>query len=43
VLTLTLKVVRRALQLSAVDFGITEGLRTVERQKQLVAEGKARR
>jgi phage tail protein X len=37
------KVVRRALQLSAVDFGITEGLRSVERQKQLVAEGKARR
>lgn len=35
------KVVRRALQLSAVDFGITEGLRSVERQKQLVAEGKS--
>lgn len=35
------KVVRRALQLSPVDFGITEGLRTVERQEQLVAEGKS--
>lgn len=33
------KVVRLALELSPVDFGITEGLRTVERQKQLVAEG----
>ncbi|WP_407714994.1 MULTISPECIES: M15 family metallopeptidase [Enterobacter] len=36
-----LKVVRRALELSPVDFGITEGLRTIERQKQLVAEGKS--
>lgn len=35
------KVARRALELSPVDFGITEGLRTVERQKQLVAEGKS--
>ncbi|MBL5927841.1 M15 family metallopeptidase [Enterobacter asburiae] len=35
------KVVRRALELSPVDFGITEGLRTIERQKQLVAEGKS--
>ncbi|EOO9467045.1 M15 family metallopeptidase, partial [Escherichia coli] len=34
-------VVRRALELSEVDFGITEGLRTKERQKQLVAEGKS--
>ena len=33
------KIVRRALQLSPVDFGITEGLRTVERQRQLVAAG----
>ena len=32
-------VTRRALQLSPVDFGITEGLRTVERQKQMVAQG----
>ena len=35
------KVVRLALELSPVDFGITEGLRTVERQKHLVAEGKS--
>ncbi|EJY0635090.1 M15 family metallopeptidase [Salmonella enterica subsp. enterica serovar Schwarzengrund] len=35
------KIVRRALQLSSVDFGITEGLRTVERQRQLVAAGKS--
>lgn len=35
------KVVRRALQLSPVDFGITEGLRTIERQRQLVAAGKS--
>ncbi|BEC38787.1 peptidase M15 [Escherichia coli] len=34
-------VVRRALELTEVDFGITEGLRTRERQKQLVAEGKS--
>ena len=35
------RVVRRALALSPVDFGISEGLRTLERQKQLVAEGKS--
>lgn len=35
------KIVRLALQLSPVDFGITEGLRTVERQRQLVAAGKS--
>lgn len=35
------KIVRRALQLSPVDFGITEGLRTVERQRQLIAAGKS--
>lgn len=35
------KLARRALDLSPVDFGITEGLRTQERQKQLVAEGKS--
>lgn len=34
-------VVRRALELSSVDFGITEGLRTQERQKQLYADGKS--
>ncbi|WP_390900426.1 M15 family metallopeptidase [Serratia fonticola] len=35
------KVARRALELSPVDFKITEGLRTVERQRQLVAERKS--
>lgn len=35
------KVVRQALALSTMDFGITEGLRTKERQKQLLAEGKS--
>lgn len=34
-------VARRALELSSVDFGITEGLRTQDRQKQLYAEGKS--
>ena len=33
------RIARRALELSPVDFGITEGLRTVERQRQLVAAG----
>lgn len=34
-------VVNRAIELTEVDFGITEGLRTKERQEQLVAEGKS--
>lgn len=34
-------VARRALELSPVDFTVTEGLRTQERQRQLVAEGKS--
>lgn len=33
------KLVRRALEVSAVDFGITEGLRSAERQKEMVAGG----
>ena len=33
------RIARRALELSPVDFGITEGMRTLERQKQLVAAG----
>ena len=33
------KVVRRAIELTPIDFTITEGLRTVERQKALVAAG----
>lgn len=36
------KVVRRALQLSPLDFAVTEGRRTVERQAQLVAAGASR-
>lgn len=33
------EVVKRALQLSTVDFTVTEGLRTLARQRQLVAAG----
>jgi peptidoglycan L-alanyl-D-glutamate endopeptidase CwlK len=33
------RVVRRALELSEVDFTVLEGLRTLERQKELVAAG----
>jgi peptidoglycan L-alanyl-D-glutamate endopeptidase CwlK len=35
------KVVERAIELSTVDFGVTEGLRTVETQKKYVAAGKS--
>ncbi|EIH5523633.1 M15 family metallopeptidase, partial [Escherichia coli] len=35
------KVTRRALEISEVDFGITEGLRSRYRQKQLVTTGKS--
>lgn len=34
-------VVKRAIELTEVDFGITEGLRSKERQAKLVAEGKS--
>lgn len=33
------RVVHRAITLTPVDFGITEGLRTKERQRQLVKQG----
>lgn len=33
------KVVRLAITLTEVDFGVTEGVRTVERQRELVAKG----
>lgn len=33
------KVVRLAITLTEVDFGVTEGMRTVERQRELVAKG----
>lgn len=36
------KVVKRAIALTPVDFGITEGLRTLETQKKYVAEGKSK-
>lgn len=36
------KVVRRALELSTVDFSVAEGVRSYARQKQLFDEGKSR-
>ena len=33
------KVVRRAIELTDIDFGVTEGLRSLEKQKELVAKG----
>lgn len=36
------KVVRRALELSKVDFSVTEGLRTYSRQQELFKAGKSR-
>ncbi len=36
-----LQVTQRALQLSIIDFGITEGRRSIERQKQLFSQGKS--
>lgn len=35
------RVVERAIELTPYDFGITEGVRTLEVQKQYVAEGKS--
>lgn len=35
-------VVRRALEISTSDFAVIEGLRTLERQRQLVASGASR-
>lgn len=32
-------VVRRAIEITQIDFGVIEGIRTVERQKELVAKG----
>lgn len=37
-----IRVVKRAIEITHVDFGITEGLRTKERQRQLVAQGASR-
>lgn len=36
------RVVRRAIEITPIDFRVTEGLRTLERQKQLKAEGKSK-
>lgn len=36
------KVVKRAIELTPVDFGITEGRRTLETQKKYVASGKSK-
>lgn len=33
------KVVERAIELTEIDFGVTEGLRTIERQRELVRAG----
>ena len=33
--------VKKAIELSTVDFGVTEGVRDFERQKKLVAEGRS--
>jgi peptidoglycan L-alanyl-D-glutamate endopeptidase CwlK len=34
-------VVERAIHITPIDFGVSEGVRTVERQRELVAEGKS--
>jgi len=36
------KVMRRAIEITTVDFGITEGIRTKERQKELFDQKKSR-
>ena len=33
------KIVKRAIQLTKVDFGVTEGLRTIDRQRELYKAG----
>lgn len=35
-------VVKRAIEITKVDFGVTEGLRTLETQKKYVAQGKSK-
>jgi len=34
-------VVKRAIEISEQDFGVTEGIRNIDRQRQLVATGKS--
>lgn len=36
------RIVRKALEISPVDFSVAEGLRTLERQRELVSTGKSR-
>ena len=36
------KVIKRAIELTSQDFSVNEGLRTLERQKRLVAAGASR-
>ncbi|RYD61794.1 MAG: M15 family peptidase, partial [Verrucomicrobiaceae bacterium] len=36
------KVVKRAIELTTIDFKVGEGVRTPARQKKLVAEGKSK-
>ena len=36
------RVVRRAIQVSEIDFTVTEGVRTMARQRELVAKGASR-
>lgn len=40
--TALVQVVRRALEVSTVDFAVIEGLRTIERQRELLAAGASR-
>jgi hypothetical protein len=35
-------VVRRAIEITKVDFGVTEGLRSIETQRKYVAQGKSK-
>jgi peptidoglycan L-alanyl-D-glutamate endopeptidase CwlK len=36
-----IKVVKRAIEISTIDFGVTEGLRTLERQREMVRTKKS--
>lgn len=38
---LLVQIVKRAIEITTIDFGVTEGLRTLERQKELVESGKS--
>lgn len=36
------EVVKKAIEITHIDFGITEGVRSIEKQQQLVKDGKSR-